>query len=239
MRVTHAARGYAVFDDFLGRSDFDLVWQFMQSESYQSVHQHGWNRIFTIGTPLAGASYRVYKDRAGLTSDKPSRGMVAFLNRIRATADRFTPWVGRPYRTWKSFSAQAYLYPVDSGLPWHDDGIRSGAFSFYSHRYWGPNWGGELLIADRRNSRRREQPRTVQPGDNVNPKLDRRHASVAHQRGLAVAITPRPNRLVIIMGRYEHCIKRVDAAAGDNMRASISGFFHIKEDVELTGRRPP
>jgi hypothetical protein len=38
-------------------------------------------------------------------------------------------------------------------------------------------------------------------------------------------LSPRPNRLVLLRGGVRHCIKKVESAAGNAFRASVSGFF--------------
>jgi hypothetical protein len=224
-----------VFDNFLSKREFAAVWAFLQSETFTPVHRGQWEKIFTLGQPMIGASYRVYRDRAGSETAAPHPGMLVFINRLRARLAQLAPWIGAPYARYRSFSTQGYLYPVDAGLPWHDDGARVGAFAFYAHPHWGHNWGGELVVSDAANPMRRKR-RVDARDDHVNPRLNRDLASAAFATGIATSIHPRPNRLVVIRGRHEHCIKRVERGAGDHLRATISGFFHTAaEDVALEG----
>ena len=49
-----------------------------------------------------------------------------------------------------------HVYPPQTGLTWHCDGpdargTRVGAFTYYLHREWNAEWGGELLLTDIRD----------------------------------------------------------------------------------------
>jgi hypothetical protein len=51
-----------------------------------------------------------------------------------------------------------------------------------------------------------------------------------------VFIYPRPNRLVLLRGGILHCVKKVERAAGEAFRASVSGFFFNTYDTESSGQ---
>lgn len=35
-----------------------------------------------------------------------------------------------------------------TGLSWHNDSNYLGAFTFYCHNYWSPEWGGEFMTLE-------------------------------------------------------------------------------------------
>ena len=52
--------------------------------------------------------------------------------------------------------------------------------------------------------------------------------------GIGYYIVPKPNRLVIFKNNILHCIKKVENAAGDHVRASITGFFMSNDRILKT-----
>lgn len=99
-------------------------------------------------------------------------------------------------------------------LRWHLDGHCAGAFTWYAHRRWEPNWGGELLI----------------PAGDAPKKLPRLHCwSKGFLDGVDVGtglyIAPKPNRCVVLAPGVLHGVTRVDSDAGDNVRLGVVGFL--------------
>ena len=45
------------------------------------------------------------------------------------------------------------------------------------------------------------------------------------RHGVGRLVLPKPNRLVVIKGGTPHCGAKVREAAGNHVRASVSGFF--------------
>jgi hypothetical protein len=62
---------------------------------------------------------------------------------------------------------------------------RLGGFTFYAHKQWNAEWGGELLVSDEQGGQ------TPTPFDNsaLSEQL--------LQRGMGTWIAPKPNRLVL------------------------------------------
>lgn len=50
--------------------------------------------------------------------------------------------------------------------------------------------------------------------------------------GIGYYIVPKPNRLVIFKNNILHCIKKVENAAGNHVRASITGFFMSNDKIQ-------
>lgn len=156
--------------------------------------------------------------------------------------DDWSDLIGRQPQDWCGFTTRAFLYPQGTGLSWHLDlGRYSGAYIYYAHPNWNVKWGGELMIAD--------DPAREKMGAAFDPH-DPSHTSIYHpdktkrfgqhlentwenkkllETGTGRYVMPKPNRLVIVSLGCAHCINPVSAAAGDNVRATLTGFFIAPE----------
>ncbi len=123
---------------------------------------------------------------------------------------------------WSRLSARAYVYPGGSALSWHKDDheLYAGAFIYYAHPVWNAHWGGELLVA--------EESEDSDDSEDL-PIMGYRFETESYseqlmESGVGRFVMPKPNRLVIL-GGAPHAIAPVTHAAGQNVRASVSGFF--------------
>ncbi|WP_455245048.1 2OG-Fe(II) oxygenase [Petrachloros mirabilis] len=108
-----------------------------------------------------------------------------------------------------------YSYAVGDCLLTHDDTdqgysmkgsrapLRRIAVVSYFHEEWRPDWGGELIMYEKRNTHTTEQPDLI----------------ATH------CIEPRPGSLVMFTVPRFHRVCRVDQTAGDHRRLSIAGWF--------------
>jgi hypothetical protein len=103
-----------------------------------------------------------------------------------------------------------------------DGVLYSGAFTFFAHPEWRLHWGGYLVLLD---------PRTrsvdIANGELSPPFLgDSEESLRAFDPGFALAVLPKPNRIVFLSSTALHLMTRVDANAGQAARISVAGFFH-------------
>jgi Rps23 Pro-64 3,4-dihydroxylase Tpa1-like proline 4-hydroxylase len=101
-------------------------------------------------------------------------------------------------------------------LSWHrdDSELYAGAFIYYAHPHWNAHWGGELLIAD-----------VPDDLDIMAYRFENEpYSEQLLEHGAGRFVMPKSNRLVIL-GGAPHAVAPVSAAAGQNVRASVSGFF--------------
>ncbi len=172
------------------------------------------------------------------------RHVDGLVETIAAHGADWTELIGRRGNDWIGFTVRAFLYPQGAGLSWHLDlGRYSGAYIYYAHPAWNVKWGGELMVADAADAadiaarepggtafdphdpttssiyQRDETRRVGQHLDNTweNEKL--------MEMGTGRYVFPKPNRLVIVAPGCAHCINPLTAAAGDKVRATITGFF--------------
>lgn len=232
---------FGLFDNFLTGKEFEYMWTFMQEENYHFYQVSEWKKINRIGdgNHLEGSVYMgengpEYQNTVPYPS---SKALDILFSKIDENLHLFEPWIGKKEEDWLFYALTPFLYPKDTGVSWHDDYTKSsGTFTFYCHPYWNIQWGGELLIAD---SSEKNVPPHFRERYNTNAKvpigayIDN---SLQNQQvmtpGYGHYILPKPNRIAFIKAGTLHCVKKVDKNAGDQMRASIQGFFHNPNKIE-------
>ncbi len=207
------------------------------------------------GAPLAGPVIFSNETTARVANNCPDRdplpeGLVrnlvfptgrhidGLIEAIHGHSDDWTDLIGRRDREWVGFTLRAFLYPQGAGLSWHLDlGRYSGAYIYYAHPRWNVNWGGELMVAD--DPAQEAGGSALDPHDPATSSIYQpdktqrfgQHLDNAWENeklmdvGTGRYILPKPNRLVIVALGCAHCINPVSQAAGDNSRATITGFF--------------
>jgi hypothetical protein len=154
MQCVKAHDLFVVFDDVLNQAAFTDLWTFVQGDTYVSVHQDAWTKVWRLsdGAPLKGSQivYPAVHDAPivaplGALTYPSATPLDAVLEAVMQQGD----FVGRPLVDWQSVGAATWLYPQGSGLSWHTDGrVHVGAFIYFAHPVWNCQWGGELLLAD-------------------------------------------------------------------------------------------
>jgi hypothetical protein len=216
-----------VLDGFLADNDARSLWHDVQRADYVPVHSGmaDTNKVWRLqdGAPLKGlAVARSLSEMADGRGDAhPLRTLLAT---IAGAAPRFHACIGRAGGQWTGIKAQAMLYPVGAALSWHSDGVqRSGAFIYFAHPAWNVQWGGELLVSDiapfavsHAYDGSQDAPPWLENG------LENR---LLLESGTGRFVMPKPNRLVLVASGVHHAIAPVRSAAGDHVRATVSGFF--------------
>lgn len=216
-------RPYLVIDDFLDEEAWTDVWSMLQFADLAPVSRTKGAWKLDDGMPL-GSQEIITPPRSAELRHDPERPDVFpsetaldhVLAALLAESTEFETLVGE---TWAHVTARAYVYPRGSALSWHGDDhdLYAGAYIYYAHPHWNAHWGGELLIAD------------MPAGRDPLPIMGHRFDNEAYSEALMEAgtghyVAPKPNRLVVL-GGAPHMVTPVRAAAGDAVRASISGFF--------------
>ena len=197
-----------VVDDLLDEGAWAEVWTAFQYMDLWPVTRGSGAWKLDDGVPLGGEE--VIVPSAGPV---PEGDLAPLLEAVLARPDLID---GEVDGAWDRVSARAYVYPAGTGLSWHvDDSERyAGAFVYYAHPHWNAHWGGELQLA--------QAPADLEV-------MGHRFATEAYSEALLEAgagrfLSPKPNRLVLLSGA-PHLVVPVRAAAGDQVRASVSGFF--------------
>ncbi|MDJ0975669.1 MAG: 2OG-Fe(II) oxygenase [Planctomycetota bacterium] len=223
-----SAPSHLIVDDFLDEDAWTDVWTLLQSVELMPVSRTAGAWKLDDGIPLGGDEI-VTPPRDQELPDpgaKPGRfpsgtALDHVLAAVLAHADALAPLVGTD---WAHVTARPYVYPAGSALSWHGDDsmVYTGAYVYYAHPHWNAHWGGELLLADT-------------PADAELPIMghrfeDESYSAALLEHGEGRFVMPKPNRLVVI-GSSPHMVTPVRAAAGSNVRASISGFF-LREPID-------
>lgn len=212
---------YRIIDDFLDEASWTEVWSELQFAPLDPVSKtHGAWKL-DDGTALGGELIVTPPRDQELAHDPekphvfPSQtALDHVLAGILEHAAEFASIVGD---AWAHITARSYVYPAGSALSWHgDDHARySGAFVYYAHPYWNAHWGGELLLAE---TNAVDMPIMGHRFDNED------YSRLLLERGEGRFVMPKPNRL-LVLGAAPHMIAPVRPAAGQSVRASVSGFF--------------
>lgn len=226
--------GYVIFDNVLTAEEHALVWNYMQEEHFEFVHTHRWHKAFRLsdGQPLWGPPYLSNLYRADDENQvyPTQKAIDIVIRKVKELAPLCYELIGKQDIDWPYFFARPYLYPANVGLSWHRDNENNvtGAYVYYAHPYWDTQWGGEFLIAPlrTRNAKFPKSQRYKQPEKFTGSHLENKHeVDILMEEGRGHYIMPKPNRLVFMTSGVLHCIKKVDSAAGNKVRATIQGFF--------------
>ncbi|APF04294.1 TPA: 2OG-Fe(II) oxygenase [Legionella pneumophila] len=231
----------AVIDDFLELSAFEKIWNFIQTEKFKFVHSSRWVNAFSLedGSPLWGGVTISHPRPEPCTTEQiyPTNTTIdLFIKELIAGSADYSHLIGSKDRDWDFFYARPYLYPRGSGLSWHTDGKFkiSGAYVYYCHPVWDLNWGAELLINPTRqlNFEYSEVTLINNTKKKVGFHLNSTELNNYVGDGIGYYVVPKPNRLVIFKNNILHCIKKVENAAGNHVRASITGFFMSNDRID-------
>ncbi len=225
---------FAIIDDFLPQDEAEFVWRYVQDEQYEMVHQKKWVKAFRLsdGCPMWGPPY-LSDDYEANSKNKvfpTGRAIDLVISRLKQVAKDYDNLIGKFGQDWAYFFARAYLYSADQGLSWHRDNQNNatGAYVYYAHREWDPQWGGEFLVAPAQTKHHVIPTTKLYEGTEkfLGSHLDNKfERDVLMESGHGQYIMPKPNRLVLLTSGVIHCIKKVDPAAGNRVRATIQGFF--------------
>ncbi|MFF9352035.1 2OG-Fe(II) oxygenase [Streptomyces sp. NPDC014734] len=218
MMPTFETDDFAIFDDFLPSADLAEIQNYFRSGRFTYVKSlRSRSSVFghLDGDPLTGPSvfHHFPEPPKGSKAYPAGNAMDRMVEHIENEAERLSRWSGKKEEHWDFFTCTPYLYPLGAGLSWHDDikGGKTASYTFYAHDEWKDSWGAELLVSGGGTLRT----------DKGNPK---------ESGGFGHYIAPLPNRLVIIKAGTPHTVKRVEINAGENIRASLTGFFMKKTE---------
>jgi len=217
MRIAVVHRHFIVIDDLLEKPRFDLLYESLKRAKYRA--HAGWSSVWSLaedrafrGSPFTSAT--LVKE----FNNPASVAYSLFVEALRQVLGEVEYLTGREGEDWHHFSGNAVLFPPGGALNWHSDKKYAASYTYYCQGVWQRRWGGELLVLED------DEPRWGHPGDVVGADQE---PGAAADVGYFVA--PVANRLVVIRGATPHRIAAVSAAAGENHRMSITGFF-VKGD---------
>jgi Rps23 Pro-64 3,4-dihydroxylase Tpa1-like proline 4-hydroxylase len=227
VRQTEIGERYSVYDEFLAAEEFQRALLLMGRSKLADAQS-------VIAPTLDGPARRSRGTSFSANiGDGRINGRPELFTSLARAAYGETRLFGNPGSDWNMISFTFWQYPVGSGLGWHNDAGRGrqGEFIFYLHPQWDVSWGGELMLLDRDPNAILKSGGDVSGGmESPSPDATVREILRSCESSL-LAIPPRPNRIVMVKSGTIHSIHRVDQAAGQNVRSTLTGFVYQGESV--------
>jgi hypothetical protein len=221
MKLMYRDDNCAILDEVLEEGLFKQFRHYFNSLDFAYRSLTGWKKVWRIsdGQVLAGVPYYASKGPHNCFMD----GIISIVGTL--ATDHLSSIVGKKGEDWDDYFLTPYIYPAGTKISWHNDHGWTAAAILYTHRFWDPNWGGELFIAKTDP----ESELSIQPEDS--DCVERVYLpGLLNKYGFGQYIAPLPNRIVFTKGKVWHCINRVDPVAGDALRSSVVAFFYKKKD---------
>lgn len=207
-----------IFDNFLDEQLHQDVWQMMNSLEYRRTDSQNWLKVWTladgailrsIGWDAIAPDWKLKPSQAGGIVAPPA--LVKLLDVVRKTFVH-----NLSDKKINKVNLTPCVWPPQTSISWHRDGGgisggRTGAFTYYVHKEWNAEWGGELMLSDL------DEELGSVPFDNsvVSNKL--------LESGSGSWIAPKPNRLVMNPSNAFHKVAKTTQAASP--RLTIQGFL--------------
>jgi|TARA_E500000318_G_C3557200_1_gene211664 hypothetical protein len=134
-----------------------IIKDFLPLDLFKSVSNYDYNSRYSTKSSTKLWGEDLYKDDKGV---KTLERVISFyniasirFNKIESEESIFKnvlqilkdcPFI--PYNKKSDIVLNYYEYQKHSGINWHDDGQDTLNYSFYIHKEWNENWGGETLI---------------------------------------------------------------------------------------------
>ena len=228
MKVTLETEQFIVIDDFLDKELFNKLHLQLDSLAYSAL-TYGHDKVYK------SSCGDIYKNEKKYWFNKPDDSppvIKNFMDQIWNVGFNTGRNIVQPFT---NFGMLVHAYRAGAELSWHIDAMQfKGAYSFYAHKEWSHTWGGNLLLAS---------PDTkfdvfTDPGPDIVAEglydwsgRTVHWFDIEHERkqvlnpGFGTYIAPLPNRIVLSKTRVVHHVERIDQAAGDHFRISLTGFF--------------
>ena len=216
-----------VYDDVLPNDVFQQLWQLMNNLPYARTDAVQWTKVWSLadGAILRGPQW-VAKAPDWTLNPPPAQGnqrpfptnpppLVKLMEKVREACASQTHL---PEIT--GVAMLPYVWPPGTSISWHADGTpigsgRIGAFTFYAHKQWNIEWGGEFLISE---------IDADAEGVSSAPTFDNSALS-EHiiNSGVGSWVSPKPNRMIMNPSNLLHKVSKTTEAAAP--RLSIQGFI--------------
>jgi Rps23 Pro-64 3,4-dihydroxylase Tpa1-like proline 4-hydroxylase len=228
MKQTLSCNNISVYDDVLNPAQLKNAFEWYNRLEFIHKFAHEmWNPVWstTDGNVLSGRTMNLKPD---LTDplEYPNDAIIPLLLNISTAIKTCGIFSKEDLDQVESVAFTPFIYPPGCGLSWHTDNDYVGAFSFYIHKHWSPDWSGEFL--------------SIESDDYV----ERQHldgkwlvfdSSGLHQtimeRGHGRFVFPKPNRLVINKAGPAGTLHKVNKSTPQaENRLSLQGFLRRKKN---------
>lgn len=213
LKVTYQDQRVAVIDNFLSPEE----WQLLQPAV-------GSLKCFTRDVSNELGRMWNWTAQAPATSTAYWAGSGSALEQLCSLFQQVALKLKGPLQLPDCGSLRIHLQASGMGvkLRWHTDNGGCGTLNWYCHPRWEEHWGGEVVIAGEPKG---EIPRASLTEDGLPcPKA-----------GLALSITPKPNRCILVAPGVLHQVNRIDPDAGNALRLSMVGILLPPEGKSRNG----
>ena len=246
MKIAFECAQFTVIDDLLSPSDAEQVWRWFHVAPFFPNDMRGlhgaWRlddgRVFRGPDVYYGeVAKQVSEHHEGAFAHPTGTALDLLIAGFVENGQHYEALVGKEGKDWRTIAMAPRIYERHSSLYWHRDtpSVVTGSCTYYAHPEWNVQWGGELFIAhpSALNIPDRCGPSMIEPKEvmgrgkvQLSGHLD--NSEVNDQlmdAGMGYYVMPKPNRLVVMRTGNPHMITKVQAAAGDHVRASVTMFL--------------
>lgn len=218
-----------VYDNILTDEEFASVFNWFNAIPYVWKHTTGeWNKVWSINDGEVLHSKQILLDKQFQINnfDPFLLPIMPFVEKIEHLAvDSGLFDMKEIYST----IVTPYVYPPGTSLNWHSDSDYVGAFTFYCHKNWSANWGGEFLTVEGDEYIPQEQKQNIQWKVFDNSKLE----EMIMNKGTGHFIMPKPNRIVFNKSGDNGILHKVNKSTiNSSERLTLQGFFRRQTKEE-------
>lgn len=210
-----------ICDNFLEQEEFSKIFDYMNDTSYIFRQAAGvWNKVWNLsdGQILMGDELVWPFKKIPYFNDE-NRALSIFVQKINEEIENSGLF---DISKITKITLTPYCWPPGTGLSWHNDSNYLGAFTFYCHNYWSPEWGGEFLTLE---------------ADEYIP-LDKKQIKwkvfdnqqlyeFLLEKGTGNFFHSKPNRLILNKGGDKGILHKVAKTTLDSKpRLTLQGFIH-------------
>jgi hypothetical protein len=220
MRLTVDAKNTKVFDDVLTEEEFQTLFDYYNRIPLVFKQVQGeWNKVWSLsdGNILVGREilFPIGKTPPLHPEDSAMIPMIEKISELLLSTGFFNlDEIGGAIMT-------PFCWPPGTGLSWHNDSNYTGAFTFYTHNYWSPEWGGEFLTVE-------ADDYIIDNKKDINWKVfdNQELYDVIMEKGIGHFFHPKPNRLIVNRGGERGILHKVSKSTIDSRaRLTFQGFI--------------
>jgi len=227
MKNSLSCKYLSVYDDVLTNDQYNKLFEYYNKLDFIHKFAHEqWNPVWstTDGSVLSGRTLNLRPDLTDPLEYPHDVLVPLLLNINRAIFDSGIFSLDELSQI-ESVALTPFVYPPGCGLSWHTDNDYIGAFTYYVHKHWNPEWSGEFISveADEHISRRDLTGKWLvfdQSGLH----------DIIMSQGHGRFVFPKSNRLVINKAGEQGTLHKVNKSTpqADN-RLSLQGFLRRKK----------
>ncbi len=191
-----------VYDDVLPEEDFDILFEWFNKIPFFFPQSEGvWNEVWDANTDVLKGQPFYFPTGKIPPLDGIDKAVIPVIEKVSTVIQ------------YGKVAMSPYYYMAGSGLKWHNDSSYKEAFTFYCHKHWSPDWGGEFMTIDLK-----EEDKNI-----VWKRFDNQELfDLIVSRGIGQFFHPKPNRLIVNSGIL-HKINETNKKS--SARLTLQGFI--------------